>query len=47
MSRQVSEIQLRHGSAEVRAKAAAKLHSIEGHVRGVQRMVEEGGLECR
>ncbi len=31
-----------HGSAEVRAKAAARLRSIEGHVRGVQRMVEDG-----
>lgn len=32
----------RHGSREVRAKAATRLRSIEGHVRGVQRMVEEG-----
>jgi DNA-binding FrmR family transcriptional regulator len=33
---------VRHGSAEVRAKVAARLRSIEGHVRGVTRMVEEG-----
>lgn len=33
---------LRHGSAEARAKVAARLRSIEGHVRGVTRMVEEG-----
>lgn len=33
---------LRHGSEEVRAKVAARLRSIEGHVRGVTRMVEEG-----
>lgn len=32
----------RHGSPDVRAKAASRLRSIEGHVRGVQRMVEEG-----
>lgn len=32
----------RHGSPDVRAKAAARLRSIDGHVRGVQRMVEEG-----
>jgi len=31
-----------HGSAVVRAQAAARLRSIEGHVRGVVRMVEEG-----
>lgn len=31
-----------HGTAEVRAKVAARLRSIEGHIRGVQRMVEEG-----
>ncbi len=31
-----------HGSAEVRAKVAARLRSIEGHVRGVTRMVEDG-----
>lgn len=31
-----------HGSKEVRAKAATRLRSVEGHVRGVQRMVEEG-----
>ncbi len=28
----------RHGSAEVRAKVAARLRSIEGHIRGVSRM---------
>lgn len=32
----------RHGSEEVRAKVSARLRSIEGHVRGVTRMVEEG-----
>ncbi len=32
----------RHGSAEVRAKVAARLRSIEGHIRGVSRMVDEG-----
>ena len=37
-----SETNLKHGSAEVRARAAARLRSIEGHVRGVQRMVEDG-----
>lgn len=31
-----------HGSPEVRAKVGARLRSIEGHVRGVARMVEEG-----
>ncbi len=31
-----------HGSPEVRAKVAARLRSIEGHVRGIARMVEEG-----
>jgi len=31
-----------HGSREVRAKVAARLRSVEGHVRGVGRMVEEG-----
>jgi DNA-binding FrmR family transcriptional regulator len=36
------EHQHRHGSPDVRAKASARLRSIEGHVRGVQRMVEEG-----
>jgi len=34
--------QHQHGSPDVRGKAAARLRSIEGHVRGVQRMVEEG-----
>jgi DNA-binding FrmR family transcriptional regulator len=37
-----TEIHIRHGSAEVRGKVAARLRSIEGHVRGVTRMVEEG-----
>jgi len=32
----------RHGSAEVRAKVAARLRSVEGHARGVARMVDEG-----
>jgi len=34
--------EIRHGSREVRAKVAARLRSVEGHVRGVGRMVEEG-----
>lgn len=34
--------QLMHGSTAVRQKAAARLRSIEGHVRGVIRMVEDG-----
>ncbi|MDQ7819862.1 MAG: metal-sensitive transcriptional regulator [Armatimonadota bacterium] len=33
---------LRHGSEDVRTRVAARLRSIEGHVRGVTRMVEEG-----
>jgi DNA-binding FrmR family transcriptional regulator len=33
---------LRHGSQDVRGRVAARLRSIEGHVRGVTRMVEEG-----
>lgn len=32
----------RHGSDEVRMKVASRLRSIEGHVRGVIRMVDEG-----
>jgi len=32
----------RHGSPEVRAKVSARLRSVEGHVRGVARMVDEG-----
>ena len=39
---QSSGLHLRHGSTEARSKAAARLRSIEGHVRGVTRMVEEG-----
>jgi len=39
MTPQVSTDHLTHGTAEVRAKAAARLRSVEGHVRGVQRMV--------
>jgi DNA-binding FrmR family transcriptional regulator len=37
----VHETKVRHGSREVRAKVAARLRSIAGHVRGVERMVEE------
>lgn len=33
---------VQHGSEEVRTSAASRLRSIEGHVRGVTRMVEEG-----
>lgn len=32
----------RHGSDEVRAKVLARLRSIEGHIRGIERMVAEG-----
>ena len=38
----VHETKVQHGSREVRAKVALRLRSIEGHVRGVVRMVEEG-----
>ena len=31
-----------HGSPAARAQAAARLRSVEGHVRGVTRMVEDG-----
>lgn len=34
--------QTAHGSPEVRAKVGGRLRSVEGHVRGVARMVEEG-----
>ncbi|MBI2972423.1 MAG: metal-sensing transcriptional repressor [Armatimonadetes bacterium] len=44
MSQQMVTASTRHGSEEVRAKTAGRLRSIEGHVRGVQRMVEEGLL---
>ncbi|MDR7481175.1 MAG: metal-sensitive transcriptional regulator [Armatimonadota bacterium] len=30
------------GSAEMRAKIVARLRSVAGHVRGVERMVDEG-----
>ncbi len=32
----------RHGSDEAREKVTARLRSIEGHIRGVQRMVADG-----
>ncbi len=32
----------RHGSPGARAKVSSRLHSIEGHIRGVQRMVNDG-----
>jgi len=38
----ISNAHLTHGSPAVRGQAAARLRSIEGHVRGVVRMVEEG-----
>jgi len=38
----VSKVHLKHGSAHVRAQAATRLRSVEGHVRGVTRMVEDG-----
>ena len=31
-----------HGSAEKRQKVTARLRSVAGHVRGVERMVEDG-----
>lgn len=42
MSVHAHEAKVRHGSAEVRTKVASRLRSIEGHVRGVIRMVDEG-----
>lgn len=42
MSVHTHEAKVRHGSAAVRSKAASRLRSIEGHVRGVIRMVDEG-----
>lgn len=33
---------VRHGSAEKRHKIVARLRSVAGHVRGVERMVDEG-----
>jgi DNA-binding FrmR family transcriptional regulator len=33
---------IRHGSVEKRRKITARLRSVAGHVRGVERMVEEG-----
>lgn len=38
----VSKVHLDHGSAHVRAQVAARLRSVEGHARGVTRMVEDG-----
>ena len=38
----VSDPHLSHGTPAVRIQAAARLRSVEGHVRGVVRMVEEG-----
>src|SRR5687767_14837028 len=31
-----------HGSQEIRQKIAARLRNVAGHVRGVERMVDEG-----
>lgn len=42
MTTQATAQHLGHGSPDARAKVAARLRSIEGHVRGVQRMVDEG-----
>jgi DNA-binding FrmR family transcriptional regulator len=36
------EVKVQHGSREVRTKVASRLRSVEGHVRGVVRMVDEG-----
>lgn len=41
MAQQMTHLH-RHGSKEARAKASTRLRSVEGHVRGVQRMVDEG-----
>jgi CsoR family transcriptional regulator, copper-sensing transcriptional repressor len=38
----ISSAHRSHGTPAVRAQAAARLRSVEGHVRGVVRMVEEG-----
>lgn len=38
----VAPSHLAHGTPEVRARAAARLRSVEGHVRGVGRMVTDG-----
>jgi len=38
----VSKVHLKHGSARVRTQAAVRLRSVEGHLRGVARMVEDG-----
>src|SRR5713101_2668681 len=38
----VSDSHLSHGTPAVRTQAAVRLRSVEGHVRGVVRMVEEG-----
>src|SRR5439155_902743 len=38
----MSKVHLKHGTAHVRAQAAVRLRSVEGHVRGVARMVEDG-----
>lgn len=42
MSVHAHEAKVQHGSVEVRTKVASRLRSIEGHVRGVIRMVDEG-----
>ncbi|MDR7544284.1 MAG: metal-sensitive transcriptional regulator [Armatimonadota bacterium] len=39
---QTSQVRVQHGSAEKRQKILARLRSVSGHVRGVERMVEDG-----
>lgn len=38
----VPKVHPKHGSPVARTQAAARLRSVEGHVRGVTRMVEDG-----
>jgi DNA-binding FrmR family transcriptional regulator len=38
---QTQTVAMRHGSAEKRQKILARLRSVAGHVRGVERMVED------
>src|SRR5438445_445502 len=42
----MSKVHLKHGTAHVRAQAAVRLRSVEGHVRGVARMGEDGVLSA-
>ncbi len=42
MSTQPAQQPAHHGSDESRAKVSTRLRSIEGHIRGVERMVSDG-----